>query len=250
MNDVKFTCPFCQHETTTNPCSYCHKLSTDADNNPLSSLVYQLKLALVVKDYPHIIDLSEKILASKESKITTFYLEYAKSKVNYEPFHFNFKALNEEELKEAYFYLKRNNEDVSMLPVTVKDFDQDELEELLPLVSLREKPVTKQNPHIGRDLFIYGAITMVIAIVIGLLVPFALRSPVTIILSLIPSLIFTQALGTIYKPFRTLKEIVFLVVFILISYLALIYLEANPLKHLERIVFSPYDLLEYWLERI
>ena len=254
------TCPYCQHETNDKVCNYCYKEITSDSFNDVSPLKYQLEMALIINDYESIIRLSNQILNKTPDNLVLFYLEYALAKVERKSFNYN-KDLNNQELFQAIIYLRNHHEEIELINLYLVRFTDDEVksklnnnidlsDKLFPLVGLRIKPEVNKNIQKGLGLLIFGGVLTAVFVVISLLIPINIRSFITILILIIPCLLLAAGLAKFNKHLSFLREIVFFLLLIIISYLTLIYLEPNIIDHLKNVVLAPYDFLKYLLGKI
>lgn len=240
-------CPFCIHETTEGVCTFCFKEIHDCDFNEVSPLMYTLNLALVGKEYAKIIEICEKILSIKSNNLVSFYMQFALYKLNNEPFDINNYQLTEDEKIKALFYLQRNGYEVTDKLPESKEINL--ADKLFPLVNLRLSDSKTKN-NIGLKFLIFGVILFVITFLISLWINKEVRIFSTILLMIIPSLVMTGGIIKLHKYLPFFRELIFIAVLIIISYLSLIYLETNFITHIKNVIFAPYEFLKYLIGKV
>lgn len=248
-------CPFCQHEVSNNVCSYCFK--TIDNTNEETILIYQLEKALVIKDYHKVIVYGKTILEKGMNNLILFYYEYATAFVEKSVFNFS-GELNNDELLKAITFLERNKAPIEVINEFLAKLDNREVlnsdidltDELMPLVELPIKPEVNKHIETAKMLLILGGISFIIIVLISLLLPMVMRVFMTILLLVIPSLLLTSGLSKLNKRLRFFREIIFIFVLIVISYISLIYIEVNIFTHMKNVVLAPYDFLKYYIGKV
>lgn len=234
----KQNCPYCGKLISTDLCEYCNQKTSDYSTE--SKNIYDFEVAVINNDYNEI----KKIGSQISSRLTDYYIKVADNlEIDYS-IYTDSELLTIADYEKTTINIKPFIKNKDLLDVDSK-FDVG----LINQVEIKYEEKVDLRKKDGKTYIIIGIISSIIMILLSLLINKDLRSYFLTILLIIPSLIFSNGVLKFIKYSKIKQAILSFLFILIISYIGLIYLNTDFIKHLEDVVLSIYYILKYYTEK-
>lgn len=235
----KVNCPYCGKLTSNDICEFCNnKISEYTLENKYK---YDFDIAVFARNK----DLVTKLISYVDNNnINNYYYLYLNNKF------IDYSIYSDLELLIIADYEKStSNVEKYISSDKLQNLEEVFNVDLINQVDIKYEEKEDTSRKDGKTYIIIGLASSVVMILLSLLIAKEVRTSFLVFLLIIPALIFSNGILKFGK-FSKLKLALLSFLFILVvSYIGLIYLNTNFIKHTQDVILSLFNILKYYSDK-
>lgn len=234
----KQKCPYCNKLISSDVCEYCNQKTSDYSEE--NKDLFDFDIAVLKDDINNINKIGPKV----STKLTDYFMKVAnKEKIDYSIYS-DKELLAIADYEKSILNIESYIKNKDLLNVN-SNFNV----ELINEVEIKYEEKEDFSKKDGKTYIIIGLVSSVVMILLSLLIQKDIRIYFLTILLIIPSLIFSNGVLKFTKYSKIKQAVLSFLFILLISYIGLIYINTNFIKHLEDVVLSIYYILKYYADK-